>query len=129
MPDRLRLHLRRLHLEFLVLCTRWIHFRQLFADGPETIELLNRVAPSFFGHLQLVHLDHLVIGLCRITDKKEVARKDTLTLERLILDAADHKSLSIELRSRLKKITRVEASNAPAGASVPAIGSPRRFIA
>jgi len=106
MSSTLKPQLERLHTELVWLHTRWINYRQLLAEGPEQVGLLNCVAPSFFGVIERVMRDDIVIGLSRLTDRKRVAAKDTLTLSRLIheLHPADDRTLAIQLRGRLKEI-------------------------
>jgi len=103
MPTELKPHLDRLETELVRAYVRWINFRHLFAEGPERIELLNRVAPSFFGVLQEVMLDELVMVLARMTDK----RRDTLNLQTLIRDlgAGTKPEFVAQMEDRLNRVT------------------------
>jgi len=107
MPSDLQTLLHRLENDFVWLWVRWINFRQLFAEGPEQIDLLNWIAPSYFGTTQVILLDDLALGLSRITNRAQTAGRDNLSLERLILglNAKDHADLIADLRSRLPEIT------------------------
>jgi hypothetical protein len=106
MSPELTRHFEELHNEFVWLCVRWINFRQLFAESEDQINLLNRAAPAFFGTIQRILQDDLVIGLCRLTDDAMVAGRDNLVLERLILglDSTTDAALDADLRSRLVHI-------------------------
>jgi hypothetical protein len=98
---------RRLHVELVWLWVRWKNFRQLFAEGPETLAILNWVAPSFFGTIQHVMLNDIAIGLCRITDPAQIGRRQNLTLDRLAdgIDTVADVGLVDDLRTRLSAIT------------------------
>ena len=63
---------------YQVLCqqTAWLHvqwmtFRTQYVgdDGTENTELFNWAAPSFFGMLQDIQLDHVVLGIARLFDR------------------------------------------------------------
>jgi hypothetical protein len=57
-----------LHNEVTWLHGRWTMYRQLYGTSPERIELLNRVAPTFFGTIQAVQLDEIQLTLSRLAD-------------------------------------------------------------
>jgi len=107
-PDLTR-HFEELDNEFVWLCVRWINFRQLFAVSEDQIDLLNRAAPAFFGTIQRILQDDLVIGLCRLTDAAVVAGRDNLVLERLILglDPTTVSALEVDLRNGLAEVRSV----------------------
>lgn len=50
---------------------KWIEFQELFSKGEERIELLNRVAPNFFGFLHKMMFEDAMLHLCRLTDPPE----------------------------------------------------------
>jgi len=62
---------------------KWNDFRALFAESQETIDLLNEAAPDFFGNLQRMMWEDLLLHLCRLTDPVKSAGKDTLTVRRI----------------------------------------------
>ena len=78
---------------------KWNDFRELFANGPERIEVLNTVAPNFFCMLHKLMFEDAMLHLCRLTDSpqtkvrvgKRVETRHNLTvmaLADLISDAA-----------------------------------------
>ncbi len=62
---------------------KWNQYQQLYARSPDRIALLNQVARHFFGVLQDVFLEDILLHLARLTDQPKVSGKDTLTLRRL----------------------------------------------
>ena len=64
---------------------RWEEFNELFGKGEEEINVMNTVAPSFFRSVQDMFWEHMLLGLCRFTDRAKVASRRTLSLESLVL--------------------------------------------
>lgn len=62
---------------------KWKDFRALFAVSPERIDLLNEAAPDFFGNLQRVLWEDVLLHLCRLTDPPESMGHPNLTITRL----------------------------------------------
>ena len=62
---------------------KWKEFRTLFGTSPERIAFLNEAAPAFFGDLQDVLRNDVLLHLCRLTDPLESAGKPNLTIARL----------------------------------------------
>lgn len=62
---------------------RWQLYRQLFAESPERIALLNEAAGFLFHVLQNVMYEAVILELARLTDPPRSAGKDNLTLCRL----------------------------------------------
>ena len=52
----------------------WNDYRVLYGN-PATIDLLNAAAPTFFWSLERMMLESVLLYLCRLTDRSEVARK------------------------------------------------------
>jgi len=50
---------------------KWNEFRDLFAKGPERLELLNTVAPNFFYMLHKLMFEDAILHLCRLTDSAQ----------------------------------------------------------
>lgn len=73
-----------LHNEVAWLHGRWTMYRQLYGTSPERIELLNRVAPTFFGTIQAVQLDEIQLTLSRLADPVGTGQRRNLTLETLL---------------------------------------------
>ncbi|MFO7905999.1 MAG: hypothetical protein ACQESR_28900 [Planctomycetota bacterium] len=83
MPDPLGERYFALRNQLAWLHLKWINFRGLFADTQETIDLLNETAPDFFGNLQRMMWEDMILHLCRLTDPAKSAGKDTLTVRRI----------------------------------------------
>src|SRR5690606_10075579 len=67
---------------------RWKVWRQMFCDsGEEGYRLMNSQAPAFFGLLENVLLDDIVLWLCKLADPKEQRGRENLSLEWAITDA------------------------------------------
>ena len=68
----------------------WQQYRQLYADTPDTVDLLNRTAGLFFRIVQGQLWDSVLLGICRITDPAKQGKNKNLTvwsLHDLITDA------------------------------------------
>jgi hypothetical protein len=76
---------------------KWNDFCELFA-GRETVELLNNVAPAYFGELQRQTWEDVFLHLCRLTDPPLSAGKENLTIRRLPNLVSDQ-PLSVELQT------------------------------
>ena len=72
-----------LYKEVVWLHLKWKDFRALFASSREKVDLLNRVAPDFFGNLQRMMFEDALMHLCRLTDPPQSMGHDNLTLQRL----------------------------------------------
>jgi hypothetical protein len=64
---------------------QWNQYRQLYGHSPERVAFLNEVAGHFFGMVQDVLLDDVLLHLTRLTDPP----KRNLTLKRLFGFAPD----------------------------------------
>jgi len=62
---------------------RWALYKQLFDKSDRRIALLNETAGSFFGVLQGVLLDDVVLELARLVDSPKSCGKANLTLLRI----------------------------------------------
>jgi AbiU2 len=83
MPPQLGEIHHKLHDEVALLHLGWKDFRALFATSPNTVDLLNATAPTFFYNLQRMMWEDILLHLCRITDPPKSAGKDTLTIRRM----------------------------------------------
>ncbi|HEV2085310.1 MAG TPA: hypothetical protein VGR09_09515 [Gemmatimonadales bacterium] len=61
----------------------WAEFRELFGTKPSRIDLMNETAPAFFGQLQEVMLESVLLCLTRLTDPPRIGGHDNLTFLRL----------------------------------------------
>jgi hypothetical protein len=92
-----------LHNEVVWLHGRWTMYRQLYGTSPERIELLNRVAPTFFGTIQAVQLDEIQLALSRLGDPAETGKRRNLTLGALLqeIETLRIEGLAAELKPLL----------------------------
>lgn len=66
--------------EFAWLHVKWGEYGELFGTNSERVELLNMAAPNFFGIVQAVFLDNILLHIARITDEPGSGTKATLTM-------------------------------------------------
>jgi hypothetical protein len=59
---------------------KWNLYRQLYAHSPERVALLNKVARHFFGVIQDVMYEDVLLNLALLNDRRS---RETLTLQRL----------------------------------------------
>ena len=88
MPADLAAVYEELWQETASLCAAWSDSKSLYGSQ-ETIDLLNRVASTFFGDIQRKQQRSIVMHLCRMTDPAVSGGKPTLTIRRLPLLIAD----------------------------------------
>ena len=62
---------------------RWIIYRQLFAESPKRIDLLNECASAFFYIVQDVLLGEVQVALSKLTDPATSGKFHNLSLEQL----------------------------------------------
>ena len=62
----------------------------LFGTKPSRVDLMNQAAPAFFRMIQDSLWEDALLHIARLTDRPEIARKDTLTILRLpqLVDSA-----------------------------------------
>lgn len=73
-----------LHFEVMDIYLSWDMFLQLFTKNDEQMELFTNTAPVVFRVMQNVLVRDVILGICRLTDKKKTMRHENLTLSRLI---------------------------------------------
>ena len=74
---------------------KWQEYRALFGTSQDRINFLNDAAPAFFGDLQEMFRDDVLLHLCRLTDPPKSAGKPNLTLATLISLISD-----VEIREK-----------------------------
>ena len=79
-----------LRSEIIWLHGRWLTYRELFAESPRRIELLNESAGTFFYIIENVLLDEVQISLSKLTDPPSSGRNNNLSLEQLQLNLQKH---------------------------------------
>jgi transcriptional regulator with XRE-family HTH domain len=62
------------------------HYQILFNEGVADLrrELLNSIAPTFFGDMSEMLIEHLILQICKITDPEESLGRKNLTVTFLI---------------------------------------------
>lgn len=79
------------------------HFQILFEEGGDLRrELLNSIAPMFFDDLNHLLIDHLILQICKVTDREESQRRKNLTIL-FFINNSDFLSAPIEL-AKLKQL-------------------------
>lgn len=58
----------------------WKQYEQLFGTDEETVRLLNKAAPTFFGVVQAQCWDSVILGISRLTDPPVSAGCKTLSI-------------------------------------------------
>lgn len=102
LPPRLSEPFLDIHNEVIWLHTKWKLFCDLYYKSKKRIKLLNHSAEFFFGTLQGVLIDDVILGLARLVDRT----RNTLTLEVLIksIELGKHPKLEAKLREALISI-------------------------
>jgi hypothetical protein len=89
----------------VLLRSQWEHFRRLFEGSDLKRELLQTTAPTFFGDLHRLFVEHLVQHICRLTDGAQTMGRKNLTAKFLI----EHSDFS-NAPATLDKLRRISAS-------------------
>ncbi len=98
--------------EVLWLHSKWIIYRQIYAPRKELtyieeqINLLNQIAPSFFGLAQDIFLSDVYLHISRLTDPASTMGKANLSLKRLVqtINSIKYRDLVDIVLSDLKEI-------------------------
>lgn len=81
MGDELGAQFSALWQEVANLHSKWSEFVELFGSKPARIDLLNQAAPAFFGMIQIVLWENILLGIARISDPPTSPRnRKNLTL-------------------------------------------------
>jgi hypothetical protein len=85
---------------------RWLTYRELFAESPKRIELLNEAAGTFFYIIQGALLDEVQVCLSKLTDPAKSGKHENLSLEQLQSQLHQHgdPTLTAKCRPLLDKI-------------------------
>lgn len=65
----------------------YVHNRTLFAASDLQRELLQNIAPCFFGDLNQLLIEHVILQICKITDPEITMGRTNLTVKFLINNA------------------------------------------
>jgi transcriptional regulator with XRE-family HTH domain len=81
------------------------HYQILFNEGAADLrrELLKSIAPTFFGDLNEMLIEHLILQICKITDREESREHKNLTVTFLI-NNSDFSAAPVQLK-RLKSLS------------------------
>ena len=90
----------QLQNDFAFLCTAWKYYIQLYGTNSERIDLLNEIAPAYFGIMQVIMYEHFLNGIARITDASTTTGHPNLVLRRLIEKMDNHGELKRKLEER-----------------------------
>lgn len=72
-----------LYIEVVDIHVKWNQYRLLYADSADRTNLLNDSAGFFFGMIQSVLFDDIVLHIARLTDREKSRGKDNLTVVQL----------------------------------------------
>ena len=67
-----------------MLRSQWTHFTTLFEGSALRRELLQTTAPTFFGDMNRLFIEHLVLHFCRLTDEAQTMGRKNLTAKFLM---------------------------------------------
>lgn len=62
---------------------KWAEYVELFGTKPERVDLLNSTAPNFFGIMQGVLFENIILHVARLTDPPRSSGKRNLTIRAL----------------------------------------------
>jgi transcriptional regulator with XRE-family HTH domain len=80
------------------------HYQIIFEEGADLRrELLQGIAHTFFGDLNLMLIEHMILQICKITDPEETAGHKNLTVT-FLLNNCDLPAASAEL-TKLRKLS------------------------
>jgi hypothetical protein len=88
----------------VLLRSQWQHFQILFEGSDLKHELLLTTAPTFFGDLHRLFVEHFVQHICRLTDNAQTMGRKNLTVKFLI----EHSDFST-VPDTLQKLKRISA--------------------
>jgi hypothetical protein len=84
MGDRLGTIYYAIYCEVVFLYARWGQYRDLFAAGKETIDLLNRHGPFLFKVLQDSLWEQTLLHVARLTDPPRSRDNENLSIDQLV---------------------------------------------
>ncbi len=124
---------------------RWITYRQIYAQGPEVIELLNSNGGYFFYITQHLYLDNVSLAFSKLTDPNRQCGNENLSLKQLIVIANDRKDVELAqvLKAKFqelfdacqkfrvhrnKRIAHADLAHATGSAEEPLPGISRQYV-
>ena len=88
--------------ELLWMQVKWEEYKALFATSPESVEVLNTLAPFFWWNVQTVMWEDVLLHICRLTDPP----KKRLTVKQLPHLFPDDERVREELEKRIADAVR-----------------------
>lgn len=85
--------------ELVWLHDKWREYRSLYARSDERVELLNQAASRFFGQLDGILWEDVLLHICRLTDRANAGGHKQLSVRRLPPYIADSR-----LRARVEDL-------------------------
>jgi hypothetical protein len=87
--------------DYSILCMKWQGYLTLFGTRKERVDLLNKSARVFFGLLQHIMWNDILLSISRITDSPETCGKKNLTVHCLpgLVDGELQSVVTAALRS------------------------------
>ena len=83
--------------ELLWVQVKWEEYKALFATSPESVDVLNTLAPFFWWNIQTVMWEDVLLHICRLTDPP----KRRLTVKQLPNLCPDDERVREELEKRI----------------------------
>jgi hypothetical protein len=105
-PPEIREKYKSLRNDVCHLHRKWGIFRQLYVSGENVVELLNIVAPGFFGVCKELLADDVLLSIGRLADPKQTFKADNLSLEQLVFSIDEKYPDLISELEQLLSITR-----------------------
>jgi hypothetical protein len=103
-PDSVARPYEQVGKETLRIRQQWEHYRTLFYEGEERIELLLERTGSFFKVLQETYLDDTILSVVRIIEEEKRHDKYVLSRSKDAVEDDGRENLASDLSSRLNEI-------------------------
>lgn len=85
-----------LYSDLVWLHIKWAEYVELFGTKPERVDLLNSAAPNFFGIMQGVLLENIILHVARLTDPPRSFGKHNLTIRALPAAVSSNIAASVD---------------------------------
>lgn len=100
-----------LHREFSLIKLYWKVYKNVYSVDEEQIELLNSFDPNFFGIVQRIYLDQIILMILKLNEKSHKVKNANMTLKQYYSKAKDKKDkidkeTSEYIESLFKKISK-----------------------
>ncbi|MBL7153527.1 MAG: hypothetical protein ISS79_07400 [Phycisphaerae bacterium] len=83
---------------------RWVYddYLALYEKGPERIQLLHEVAPHFFERLNRILVQHIELGICKLTDPPGRKGQKNLTIKYILelIGEKESKKLGLDVLAK-----------------------------